>query len=207
MGCCPQLFGFADGGRGPATALIERRAWKVNGHVAAGDPRRRPSRQARPVRPSLHRETRPRLSDAALAHQPSYGRQRTPLHKPLEGFQGDRVEPDHDEFLCFWRVLASQQLGISSCRHLDVAVRLLRPILNSEEVLLNLLEHCRIIVDHPAVEANLNRRIGNQQVLAFVAVEVFDSTLLTAVAATRVSLHFPHRVSLLGRQLASLCSC
>lgn len=49
------------------------------------------------------------------------------------------------------------QLGISLRWHFDVAIRLLRLVLNSEEAPFNLFQNCRIVVDHPAIEENLSK--------------------------------------------------
>ena len=88
-------------------------------------------------------------------------------------------------------------LGVGFRRHLNVPVWFFGLTLNSEEPPFDFFENCSIVVNHPAVETNLNWGIGNQQVLAFVAVEVFDSAFLIAVAAAEITSYLPHWLFLL----------
>jgi len=71
-------------------------------------------------------------------------------------------------------------------------------VLNGKEAPFDLLQDSRIVINHSAVEANLNWCIRYQQVLALVAIEIFDSTFFVAVTAAEITLSFPHRSSLFG---------
>jgi hypothetical protein len=50
-------------------------------------------------------------------------------------------------------------------------------------MLFNFFEHGSIIIDHTAVAADLYGRVGNQQILPLMAVEVFDPAFLRLVTA------------------------
>lgn len=70
------------------------------------------------------------------------------------------------------------RLIVSLCRHFNVAIWRFSFLLNGEETPFNLFENRGIVVDHTAFETNLNRSVGNQQIFAFVTIEVFDSAFL-----------------------------
>jgi len=58
-----------------------------------------------------------------------------------------------------------------------------------------------VVINHPAVHANLDRRIGDEKVFPLVAVKVFDLAPLVAVTAADIAagishLIFPSRASM-----------
>jgi hypothetical protein len=59
-------------------------------------------------------------------------------------------------------------------------------------MLLNLFEHGGIVIDNAAVAADLHGRIGNQQILPLMAIEVFDPAFFILVTATEITGHDPH---------------
>jgi hypothetical protein len=77
-------------------------------------------------------------------------------------------------------------------RHVDVAVRLLRLILDGKETALDFLEHGGIVINHAAIQADFHGSIGDQQVLTLMAVEILDATLFMPVAATEIAFLFGH---------------
>lgn len=80
-----------------------------------------------------------------------------------------------------------QGIAQESSRHLNVVVRGLTLVLNGEEMTLDFLQDSRIIVDHAALPAKLNRCVGNKQVFPALAIEVFDALLLIAVTSTEIT--------------------
>jgi hypothetical protein len=65
-------------------------------------------------------------------------------------------------------------------------------LVNREKVVLNAFEYGGIVIDHPAVAADFHWRIGNQQVLSLMAVEVVDPAFLVPVTATEITGHGAH---------------
>jgi hypothetical protein len=59
-------------------------------------------------------------------------------------------------------------------------------------MLFNFFEHGSIVIDHPTVTADLHGRVGNQQILPLMAIEVFDPAFLILVTATETTGYDPH---------------
>ena len=72
-------------------------------------------------------------------------------------------------------------------RHPDGVVRGVGPVLNSEEMALDFFQDRRIVINHAALPANLDRGVGNKQVLSAMAVKGFDAPFLIAVTATKIT--------------------
>ena len=83
-------------------------------------------------------------------------------------------------------------LRVSLCRHLNIAIRCFRVLVNREEMVLNLFEHGGIVIDHTAVAADFHWRIGNQQILPLMAIEIVDPPFLILVTATEITGHGSH---------------
>jgi hypothetical protein len=107
------------------------------------------------------------------------------------GYTREKNEADRVaaiDFVAIWgRLLLSTALRKGLGRHLDGVVRDLGLVLNSEEMALDFFQDRRIVVDHAALPANLNRGVGNKQVFSAMAVKVFDAPFLIAVTATEIT--------------------
>jgi hypothetical protein len=64
--------------------------------------------------------------------------------------------------------------------------------MNREKMVLNLFEYGGIVIDHPAVAADFHWRIGNQQILPLMAIEIVDPAFLIPVTATKITGHGSH---------------
>jgi hypothetical protein len=83
-------------------------------------------------------------------------------------------------------------LRVSLCRHLNIAIRFFRVLVNREKMVLNLFGYGGIVIDHTAVAADVHWRIGNQQILPLMAIEIVDPAFLIPVTATEITGHSSH---------------
>ena len=83
-----------------------------------------------------------------------------------------------------------QWLRIRFYWHLNVAIGLLGLLVNREEMLFNLFENGGIVIDHTTVETHLNWCVGHQQVLPFMAIEVFDPPFLIPIATKKLHVMY-----------------
>jgi hypothetical protein len=60
---------------------------------------------------------------------------------------------------------------------------------------LNLFEDSGIVINHTAVVADFHWRIGNQQILPLMAIEIIDPAFLIPVTTTEITGHGSHGCS------------
>jgi hypothetical protein len=60
----------------------------------------------------------------------------------------------------------------------DIAVGLFGFPLDGEETALDFFQNLRIEIDHPAIQANFDRRIGDKQIISFIRVKIIRPSLL-----------------------------
>jgi hypothetical protein len=65
-------------------------------------------------------------------------------------------------------------------------------LVNREKMVLNLFEYGGIVIDHTAIAADFHWRIGNQQILPLMAIEIVNSAFLIPVTTTEITGHGSH---------------
>jgi hypothetical protein len=95
----------------------------------------------------------------------------------------------------------SSASGVGFRWHFNVAVWFFSLTPNGKEPPFDFFQDCGIVVNHAAVETNLNWGVGHQQIFTLAAIEILNSPFFIPVTAAEITLNFPHRLSSMSGSL------
>jgi len=67
--------------------------------------------------------------------------------------------------------------------------------INGKKPLFDVLEDHGIIVYHPAIQTYFNRRVGNEQILTLVTIEILDPPLFIPITTAEIATNLVHGLS------------